>query len=342
MTLIIEAAQTFSPGNVELLVCLLKKISSKNINIIVYLGHEKTYSFINDLDFTNVTLIKTNVRDTFLRSLKKRHNVIFFCSYPPLSLHSNSIVYFHSSFFTNPKTFLFDKKVIMSSKLRRIFIHTIIKLFHRNVDYFICQTNQIEEDLKKNFTGIKVKKMPFYNDTDLIGLNHKVFSSFDYDFFYPATPDVHKNYFRLLDAVLILSKKRKVSICVTIDPSATKYQQRIDEVNNLIGYHAITNVGRVSKKTVLELYMKSKAMIFPSLEESLGLPLIEAAYISCPIVGSDLPYMYDVVENPIVFNPFDVQDMANKMNGFLEGKYVNNNQKNKIENKVEEIINFFE
>ncbi len=341
MTLIIEAAQTFSPGNVELLVCLLKKMSSKKIKIVVYLGHEKTYSFIRDLDFTNVTLIKTNIRDTFLRSLKKRHNVIFFCSYPPLIKHSKSIVYFHSSFFTNPITFLFDNKILFNSRLRRFFIYLIIKFFHQNVDSFYCQTKQIEADLKSNFKNIKVKKMPFYNDTDLIGLNHKVVEIFEYDFFYPATPDIHKNYFRLFEAVRMLGKEKEIKVCVTIDKKSIEYVEKIKEINEDLKYEAIVNVGRVSKADVLNFYMKSKAMVFPSLEESLGLPLIEAAYISCPIIGSDLPYIYDVVENPIVFNPLNIKDIADKMNDFLESQFGKIHQGNKIRNKVEEIIDYF-
>ena len=340
MTLIIEAAQTFSPGNVELLVCLLKKMSSKNINIIVYLGHAKTYSFINDLDFANVKLIKTNVRDTFLRSLKRRQNVIFFCSYPPLSMHSKSIVYFHSSFFTNPKTFLFDDKILINSKLRRFFIYLIIKFYHQNVDSFYCQTNQIEADLKSNFNKIRVQKMPFYNDMDLIGLNHQNLTDFEYDFFYPATPDVHKNYFRLFESVRMLGKEKKIKVCVTIDKKSVEYVEKIKEINDYLKYEAIINVGRVSKADVLNFYIKSKAMVFPSLEESLGLPLIEAAYISCPIVGSDLPYIYDVVENPIVFDPLNVKDIADKMNDFLEGKFGKIHQRNKIENKIDEIIDY--
>ena len=338
--MIIEATQTFSPGNVELLVCLLKKISTENINTVVYLGHTKTYNHLKDLDFDNVCLVKTNVRDTFIRTFKKRSNIIFFCSYPPLRLHTKSIVYFHSSFFTNPQTFLFDKKVIMSSKLRRIFVHLLIKFFHKNVDFFYCQTNQIEAELKTNFNNINVKKMPFYNDTDLIGLNHKDVTNFEYDFFYPATPDIHKNYFRLFQAVRILGKEKKIKVCVTIDKKSVEYVEKINEINDHLKYEAIINVGRVSKADVLNFYMKSKAMVFPSLEESLGLPLIEAAYISCPIVGSDLPYIYDVVENPIVFDPLNVKDIADKMNDFLEGKFGKIHQRNKIENKIDQIIDY--
>lgn len=338
--MIIEATQTFSPGNVELLIYLLKKLDSRNISTLVFVGHQKTFDSLKALNLNNIEILKSNSLNSFLRSLKLRSNVVFFCSYPPLAKHLNSIVYYHSTFFANSKNIIKNKKISRIIKFKRLFVHFIIKFFHRNVDFFFCQTNQIEQDLKKNFKHIKVKKMPFFNDLDLIGLNHSLKKDFEYHFFYPATPDIHKNYFRLFEAVRILGKEKKIKVCVTIDNKSAEYVEKMNEINDYLKYEAIINVGRVSKSEVLNLYMKSKAMVFPSLEESLGLPLIEAAYISCPIVGSDLPYIYDVVENPIVFDPLNVKDIADKMNDFLEGKFGKINQRNKIENKINEIIDY--
>lgn len=338
--MIIEATQTFSPGNVELLIYLLKKLDSRNVSTKVFVGHQKTFNLLKALNLNNIVILKSSALNSFLRSLKIRSNVIFFCSYPPLAKHLNSIVYYHSTFFTNSKNILKNKKISTNIKFKRLFVHFLIKFFHQNVDSFYCQTNQIEADLKANFNKIRVKKMPFYNDLDLIGLNHQYITDFDYDFFYPATPDIHKNYFRLFEAVRILGREKKIKVCVTIDKKSVEYVEKMNEINDDLKFEAIINVGRVSKADVLNLYMKSKAMVFPSLEESLGLPLIEAAYISCPIVGSDLPYIYDVVENPIVFDPLNVKDIADKMNDFLEGKFGKINQRNKIENKIDEILDY--
>jgi glycosyltransferase involved in cell wall biosynthesis len=209
------------------------------------------------------------------------------------------------------------------------------------VDYFYCQTDAIENELKLRFKNISVKKMPFFNDVELTPLDHRSIDKFTFDFFYPATPDVHKNFLKLFEAVQIVGQQRKVRLCVTINPKSTQYINEIKKVNEFLKYDAIVNVGRVEKKKVLELFMNSKALIFPSLEESLGLPLIEAAFISCPIIGSNLSFIYDVVENPIVFDPFVGADIADKMIRFLDGEYSAVKQKNKINNKVDEIVNYF-
>lgn len=335
----IEATQTFSPGNVELLIYLLKKIDSENFKITLYLGHESTYNLVKDLKIPSLKIFKSSVFQTFIRSLRKRSNVLFFCSYPPLSKHNNSFVYYHTSFFANPYKFLKDALPI-KIKFIRLFVHWVIKLFHTNVDVFYCQTQEVKNELLQNFNNIHVVCKPFFNDLDLIEAKN-LEKNILYDFFYPATADTHKNYFNLFDAILILGRQKKVSLVVTVAKNKLNFIERINEVNSTLGYEAISNVGRVTKREVLEFYTQSKAMVFPSLEESLGLPLIEAAMLELPIIGSDLPYLYDVVENPIVFDPNNPRDIAEKMKNFLEGKYEDVLQTNKIKNQVVDIINFF-
>jgi glycosyltransferase involved in cell wall biosynthesis len=340
--MIIEATQTRSPGNVELLILLLNKIEAQKIVTKVYLGHEYTLEALKKYNYLHISLVKSSSIKTLKRFLNRRKDILFFCSYPPIIKNKNALVYFHSSFFTNPYKFLKDKNLSKKTKLSRIFAHYLIKFFNGNVDYFYCQTDAMENELKSSFKGIKVKKVPFYNDTELKNITHIKKDNFKYDFFYPATPDVHKNHFRLFKAIKIVAQKRPIRLCVTIDPKATKYINEIEKVNNYLKYEAIVNVGRIEKNKVLEIFINSKALIFPSFEESLGLPLIEAAFISCPVIGSDLPYIYDVVENPIVFDPLKADDIADKITAFLNGDFDNVIQKNKIENKVVDIIDYFQ
>jgi glycosyltransferase involved in cell wall biosynthesis len=336
----IEATQTFSPGNVELLVYLLKIFESNSFEVILFLGHDATQKQIQDLNISSINILRSSVLGTFIRSLQKRCNVLFFCSYPALATHRNSIVYYHSSFFFNPVKTIKNKNLSFKVKLSRILIHWVIKLFHKKVDVFFCQTLQMKRELIQNFKNMNVECKPFFNDFDLLEKKNNVKNK-KYDFFYPATADAHKNYFKLFDAIIILGKLKKVTLVVTIANDKSSFVHRINEVNIILGYEAIINIGRVPKYKVIEYYNKVKAMVFPSLEESLGLPLIEASTLKLPILGSDLPYLYNVINNPIVFNPSDPNDMAKKMNAFLEGKYENVVQTNKIDNQVGDIINYF-
>ena len=55
---------------------------------------------------------------------------------------------------------------------------------------------------------------------------------------------------------------------------------------------------------------KSEYLIFPSLKESFGLPLIEGAQTKCFILASNLDYVHEIVEVSDTFNPLDENDIS--------------------------------
>jgi len=63
-------------------------------------------------------------------------------------------------------------------------------------------------------------------------------------------------------------------------------------------------VGHLSQTKCLSEYDKADALIFPSVLESYGLPLVEAMVLGIPIVAADLPYARALCgDQGIYFNP---------------------------------------
>ena len=277
--MIIEATQTYSPGNLELLLYLLNQLENKKINTTVYLGHNSIFEKLNTFNFKFIRIIKSSGLSTILRFLQKRKNVLFFCSFPPVIKNYNSLVYYHSPFFFDPFKYINDKKLSYKIKFTRLFVYFLIRFFNKNVDSFYCQSLSIKNQLQSAFKGINVNVMPFFNDSELRNLSYSKKNIFKYDFFYPATADTHKNFEKLFNAIEILSKEREVSVCVTIDKNSLKYTKLIEEINKRLKYDAVVNLGRVDKKKVLDTFMLSKALIFPSLEESLGSQLDALSFL---------------------------------------------------------------
>ena len=79
----------------------------------------------------------------------------------------------------------------------------------------------------------------------------------------------------------------------------------------------IMNLGWLPHCDLLLEYPKSRALIFPSLRESLGLPLVEAAQIGIPILASELDYVYDVCEPTETFDPTSPASIARSVKRFL-------------------------
>ena len=85
-----------------------------------------------------------------------------------------------------------------------------------------------------------------------------------------------------------------------------------------------------------ELYASSKCLIFPSLEESFGLPLIEAIDMGLDVLSSDLEYVYEVINPSLSFNPNDVQSIADTIQKFNEGSHPKS--KAKVKDNISELL----
>lgn len=57
----------------------------------------------------------------------------------------------------------------------------------------------------------------------------------------------------------------------------------------------VIDLGVLSRNDVRSLYVCSDLMVFPSMAESFGLPLVEAMAEGCPVAASDLPYAHEVL-----------------------------------------------
>lgn len=98
----------------------------------------------------------------------------------------------------------------------------------------------------------------------------------------------------------------------------------------------IDNHGIISYDKVQNLYLQSKATVYPSRNESLGLGLIEAINSGCDIIGSDLPFVYNVCNPSEVFNQSSPMSIADAVERYENG----NSPKSEllVENKISELI----
>lgn len=141
----------------------------------------------------------------------------------------------------------------------------------------------------------------------------------EFSFIYPADGIAQKNH-RFLFRVWEHLKENyglRPELHLTI-PS--KFPELIEEVETLrkTGLNII-NHGFVSHAAIRKLYAQHKYLLFPSLSESFGLPLIEAAYAGLIVIGSDLPYIFEVIKPSTVFDPHNVESLVDIMVALSKG-----------------------
>jgi glycosyltransferase involved in cell wall biosynthesis len=116
---------------------------------------------------------------------------------------------------------------------------------------------------------------------------------------YPANRWPHKNHATLVRALELLPDYRLV-LTGSGHPRFPSHPRVYD-------------AGRVSIEQLISLYRRAAALVFPSLYEGFGQPVLEALACSCPVACSDLPPLREVAGDTAVY--FDPRDPASIAEG---------------------------
>ncbi|WP_283432528.1 glycosyltransferase family 4 protein [Neorhodopirellula lusitana] len=109
---------------------------------------------------------------------------------------------------------------------------------------------------------------------------------------------LYKNFRCLTQAVASATWPSELDVVVAGKPFSEneKYYLR---VNNLL--ERFQNVGYVTDNEIAALLQTARCLVFPSLAEGFGLPVVESQINSCPAVLSDLPVFHEVAGEGAVF-----------------------------------------
>ena len=293
-------------GGFELLKSLLASFD-EDIDVQFVLDHR----IINRLDISslqNVYWVKPDLvsrlkAELFIRGLKYEHNKIFcFHGLPPLFYNGAEIIVFLQNrlYISGFSVSGYNFKTSIRLTFERLLFFTLIS----KVSEIIVQSNsmKVQADLYlKKLKTISITVHPFisqdaqYVSTQLLKKK--------YDFVYIADGSAHKNHQTLFDAWLLLAEKGCYpTLLVTLSDDNIQLIETIEELNNEHGCKII-NVGYVSKEIVYKVYQQTIALIYPSLVESFGMPLIEAKQYGLDVVAAELDYVRDVVAPNETFNP---------------------------------------
>ena len=138
-----------------------------------------------------------------------------------------------------------------------------------------------------------------------------------YDFIYVADGNQHKNHLKLIEAWKKLSYQGiKPSLALTVSP---KFTHLFNLLKDLAADEdlKIFNLEELSRHEISNLYRSSKALIYPSLSESLGLPLIEASKFNIPIIASELDFVRDSCDPIETFDPHSALSISRAVKRYL-------------------------
>ena len=111
----------------------------------------------------------------------------------------------------------------------------------------------------------------------------------------------------------------------TLDPNDIK-KINIEELKNKYGIK-LYNYYESNQKKFIEIYKKCKSLLYISLNETIGLPIIEAMKSGCPVIVKNGSSIDEVVNNSgLMLKTADPAEIAEAIKGFddlnLRNKFI--------------------
>jgi glycosyltransferase involved in cell wall biosynthesis len=125
---------------------------------------------------------------------------------------------------------------------------------------------------------------------------------------YPANFWPHKNHERLFRAFALVRRDQpQLRLVLT---GADHEGRTLPE--------GIESRGHVSLDTLVELYRRAAALVYPSLYEGFGIPCLEAMACDCPVAASRVASLPEVCgEAAVYFDPSSVESIADGIRDVL-------------------------
>lgn len=328
--LFIHATNVHNGGGKTLLIALLAALPSQ---IATVLSVDKRMELAERLVESNKLSIKA-VKPTvwqrlraeyWLAAVAKQHDVVLcFGNLPPLlPVRSRVIVFVQNRYLVESVNL---SHLPVGTRLRLLIERRWLKLRIACVDVFIVQTPSMQRLLQAQ-TDRPVHILPFVSDAreymrnaeiNLHHLSSRANQKIASDFLYVASGEAHKNHHRLIEAwCLLASEGIFPSLVLTLD------MQQSPQLLTWIGEQTakydlrIVNRGALPHAEVVSLYSQCGALIYPSIFESFGLPLIEAAQAGLPILASELDYVRDVIDAVESFDPLSAISIARSVKRYM-------------------------
>ena len=138
------------------------------------------------------------------------------------------------------------------------------------------------------------------------------------DFLYIASGEPHKNHLILLEAWCLLANGGvRPSLILTFD--SQRYAALASTINQAVAAYdlRIDNIGAIGHESAIALYRQTRALIYPSVVESFGVPLLEARQAGLDVLAPERDYVRDLLDPAESFDPDSPVSIARAVRRYL-------------------------
>ena len=193
-------------------------------------------------------------------------------------------------------------------------------LYCRRANAIIVMTETARTNLKKylNVSDDKIKVIyashherfeVIKNKKDLLAIKQKYNLPENYIFFIGGITPL-KNFSNIIKAFKIIKDKIPVKL-VMAGFKRWKYTSDLELIKKLELQDDVINLGFVPDDDLPYLYSSARCLLFPSLYEGFGIPILEAHASGCPVICSKTGCTPEVSgKAALLVNPYDYKEIA--------------------------------
>ena len=161
-------------------------------------------------------------------------------------------------------------------------------------------------------------------------------------FFYPAQFWPHKNHICIVKAVSYLRKEKGIDAHVIFTGSDKGNKAYIQKMTQELDVADLVHfAGFVSYEEMKYLYTHAVGMIFASLMGPNNIPPIEAVYLECPLIITDIPgHKEQMGDAALYFDGYKPEELADRMETLMVSDAAAQRQLEKQNEKRKEFIEY--
>lgn len=333
--ILIDAMFIYDGGGKVLFDLLVNELEKKAVNAFYLVDERIKDDFkkreIQNVHYLNASLIRRTI--FYLKNYRRFNVILCFANVPPtIPMKGFVFTYFQNVLFlekSNPLRGLAKFKLEVKKR--------IIYALNKNTNNWIVQTQNIQERMMNEWEIPEklINVVPLFNPIK----KHASLKICDEDkgfnkFLYVSEGHEHKNHLRLFEAFIeFLNFHPNNKLYVTIGKECDQLLAKLASFKCL----QIVNLGTLPYDQLVQQYSDTDIVIYPSLSESFGLGLIEAAQLQIPIIASNLPFVHAIVQPNLVFNPESSDSILSTLLNYKS--ILGAKSTSKSENQVDTLIN---
>jgi len=196
----------------------------------------------------------------------------------------------------------------------RIVYSILSPMVFKKSDSLVTVSEYIADDVRNTFKKLslnkKIRAIPNGKPDWRLPSTYSPFDREDFLLFV-GNLEPRKNIVNLIKAIIIL-KQRGLKINLHLaGPQGWKNKKIHEIMNNPEIQKQIIYLGYLSEEELKNEYLICKALVYPSIYEGFGLPVLEALCLDCLVLTSRKTVMEEIAKNAaIYFDPNDPEDIA--------------------------------